>query len=503
MRAHEREPGEPRHTTSHRAGTPGAPTRDDPPHGHDHAALLNLQRLAGNDATTRALLAVQRTNGSSSVAKGKTPVYGDTSAAGDVPSSEQWSDPESEYRLGTAKLLQNLITEAIHDRFGVQVEVILGGGGGVAARRATRGVHDLDLRLRVPDEMDPDERNQLLPFLQTEESLGLVDTARTTTTLRGSYANVEISITLAPVEWETRHLDVVGAGDSQSSVPIPLTVVEWERQLADKMLAFQSRDNMEKQARDAKDIVTLLLKPPDGSSVAEAAEKARSFDRFGDKYGKDWTAFIQEVQRFLKAVEKTSPAEAAGNENRAAALPLMTRDAQQTLRDFCAALKPKKPPPDAAEIARRRAEKEAQKAAKTQKKGGEASGGIAETARESETGAATGTSATATVADVSRVELEAYLLQWEGHSAVRFKPRSSELHAIDDLVRGWLAVNRSFPDRLEQSQQQLRRILDAIQRWRAAKPGEGASSLRREAIDTLDQRVRATLDEISARRRQR
>ncbi|MER5794215.1 lonely Cys domain-containing protein [Streptomyces sp. NPDC001980] len=173
----------------------------------------------------------------------------------------QDDDPESQFRLGTAALLEESVTAALRDRFGLEAVVGLGGGGGVSAVRPVRSVQDLDLRLTLPEGVGAEQRAAVMRYLQDDVLVGGQQSSGTT--VRGQFGDVEASVTLAPVPVATRSLPVVDGPGT-----VDLSVVDTARLFADKIIAFEGRKAdpsdpngaewvLEKRLRDAADVLAL------------------------------------------------------------------------------------------------------------------------------------------------------------------------------------------------------------------------------------------------------
>ncbi|MER6273800.1 lonely Cys domain-containing protein [Streptomyces sp900105755] len=185
----------------------------------------------------------------------------------------QDDDPESQFRLGTAALLGELVTAALRERFGLEAVVGLGGGGGVSAVRPVRSVQDLDLRLALPEGAGAEQRAAVMRYIQDDV---LVDGRQSSgTTVRGQFGDVEASVTLAPVPATTRALKVVDGPDT-----VDLGVVDTARLFADKIIAFEGRKAdpsdpkgaewlVEKRLRDAADVLALAGRLAEERSLSD------------------------------------------------------------------------------------------------------------------------------------------------------------------------------------------------------------------------------------------
>jgi hypothetical protein len=185
---------------------------------------------------------------------------------------------ESEFRLGTAALLeQTVISRLSESGLGLpEGALVLGGGGGVAAVQLHRPVQDLDMRLTF-DGNASGRSNEVLDFLAhevlTEGSVvpGRRDTA---TTVTGKFGGLDVSITLAPVHPQEHRMHVVVNGETHTGETVPLKVVASEDLLGDKIAALAMRKQdakvdvamlREKRLRDATDVLTLYSKLEPGA----------------------------------------------------------------------------------------------------------------------------------------------------------------------------------------------------------------------------------------------
>ncbi|HZG07204.1 MAG TPA: hypothetical protein VE546_27160, partial [Streptomyces sp.] len=208
--------------------------------------------------------------------------------------------------------------------------------GGVAALRAERPVQDLDLRLHISGAQgsDPEFRREVIAYLQ---ALLQDEVDRTTdgTTVRGTFGDAEVSVTLGEVPTQTRNMHVHG-----SSAQVPLTVVASLRLFTDKVSAFARRkekageDLVEKRQRDARDLLTLypqitaerglaevlIEHANDNQLIHQGLSNAGQFrqqldryknahpDRFDDQ---QWTR-LREIARTLVDVAREQRASKAG-----------------------------------------------------------------------------------------------------------------------------------------------------------------------------------------------
>ncbi|MFD9561257.1 hypothetical protein [Streptomyces sp. NPDC059994] len=230
---------------------------------------------------------------------------------------------ESEFRLGTAALVERLLIERIRDEHAVEAVVSLGGGGGVFAYRPQRPLQDLDLRLSLPDGIDAAQRQQIFATVsQLVNPDGGVQAPAST--VKGWFGGVEVSVTFGKVPTDQRRLKL--AGDETQTVPV--TAVSAPRLLSDKIVALANRklaapgegtqgqrpedELTEKRRRDALDILALTDKlsedlPAERKVVAALAQVGELGDEVSPKYQPlKKTAFDQAANQLKRAVEKAA-----------------------------------------------------------------------------------------------------------------------------------------------------------------------------------------------------
>ncbi|GGV19947.1 hypothetical protein GCM10010495_38800 [Kitasatospora herbaricolor] len=180
---------------------------------------------------------------------------------------------ESEFRLGTAALLEQTVVERLGGSgLGLPPgSLVLGGGGGVAALQLHRPVQDLDMRLSFGGDgiRNP---NEVLRFLADEvltDSQVVPGRRTASTTVTGRFGGLDVSITLAPVRSQEHPMEVVVNGETHNGETVPLKVVASEDLLGDKLAALAMRKQdakvdvamlREKRVRDALDVLTLHSK---------------------------------------------------------------------------------------------------------------------------------------------------------------------------------------------------------------------------------------------------
>ncbi|MCX5207781.1 hypothetical protein OG689_00340 [Kitasatospora sp. NBC_00240] len=180
---------------------------------------------------------------------------------------------ESEFRLGTAALLEQTVVERLNgSNLGLPPgSLVLGGGGGVAALQLHRPVQDLDMRLSFGGDgiRNP---NEVLRFLADEvltDSQVVPGRRTASTTVTGRFGGLDVSITLAPVRAQDHPMEVVVNGETHNGEVVPLKVVASEDLLGDKLAALAMRKQdakvdmallREKRVRDALDVLTLHSK---------------------------------------------------------------------------------------------------------------------------------------------------------------------------------------------------------------------------------------------------
>ncbi|WP_329492830.1 hypothetical protein [Kitasatospora herbaricolor] len=180
---------------------------------------------------------------------------------------------ESEFRLGTAALLEQTVAERLGGSgLGLPPgSLVLGGGGGVAALQLHRPVQDLDMRLSFGGDgiRNP---NEVLRFLADEvltDSQVVPGRRTASTTVTGRFGGLDVSITLAPVRSQEHPMEVVVNGETHNGETVPLKVVASEDLLGDKLAALAMRKQdakvdvamlREKRVRDALDVLTLHSK---------------------------------------------------------------------------------------------------------------------------------------------------------------------------------------------------------------------------------------------------
>lgn len=250
---------------------------------------------------------------------------GDVPAAPDAQEQtfQGYEHIESEFRLGTAALIERLLIEAIRDEHAVEAVVSLGGGGGVFAYRPQRPLQDLDLRLSLPDGIDAAQRQQI--FATVSQLVNPDGGAQApASTVKGWFGGVEVSVTFGKVPTDQRRLKL--AGDETQTVPV--TAVSAPRLLSDKIVALANRkpaapgegtqgqrpedELTEKRRRDALDILALTDKlsedvPAQGKVATALAQVAELGDEVSPKYQPlKKTAFDQAANQLKRAIEKAA-----------------------------------------------------------------------------------------------------------------------------------------------------------------------------------------------------
>ncbi|WP_306204697.1 hypothetical protein [Actinoplanes sp. RD1] len=287
----------------------------------------------------------------------RAPSAGGSTSQGVATGQEAWQHPESEFRLGTAANLQQIIADQLAG-LGLRAEVSLGGGGGVAAHNMQRGVHDLDLSTAEGGTPDAAQRGQAL---EAAANLFEQRTSTTPTTARGVYGGVEVSVTLAPVESEVKAMSIVQDGWAADPATVDLRLVPGGRLIFDKVMAFAARKDddgtqVEKRSRDASDIASLLV----ADRIEEQAGAVRAA-LAQDTKGKNSLNRVKPDWDRLKKVPVTE----AADDNRMSGHPLLTGDVRSRLDTFFGLIdrlnkeaKPKKeggPKPPSAKQQRRQA----------------------------------------------------------------------------------------------------------------------------------------------------